>query len=221
MISVRESHQEWDVFESTKAGLPTVMHGSSGWNRGLHWLLLLVCLQLGLGLAHAEGNVQVTAPAVSELDDSYRLSPGDQISVQVYGENELSKEYSVGANGRISFPFIGELPVARLTSKQVGSLLADALRGTYLIDPKVTVTVIRYLPIYLNGQVKSPGAHDYEPGLTVRKAITLAGGFTDRASTRRIYLVPANQPEGAQPRKVGLEQPVQPGDTITVEESFF
>lgn len=181
------------------------------------WLVLWTLWCCTLAAQETSANV----PETEVIDDSYRLNPGDEISVQVYGEAELSRQYAIGANGRISFPFLGEVPVVGMTSREIGVKLGDALRGTYLIDPKVTVTVLRYLPIYLNGQVKSPGAQPYQPGLTVRKAISLAGGLTDRASTRRIFLIPANQAEGSKPRKVRMDQVVRPGDTITVEESFF
>lgn len=191
----------------------------------MFWLswLLLACLQVVTAFAGAaEVKTTAIAPeAAVAIDENYRLNAGDEISVQVYGEPELSKQYSIGPTGQISFPFLGEVPVTGMTSREVGQKLGDALRGTYLIDPKVTVTVQRYLPIYLNGQVKSPGAQAYQPGLTVRMAISLAGGMTERASTRRIYLIPASQPEGGKPRKVKLDQQVRPGDTITVEESFF
>jgi polysaccharide biosynthesis/export protein VpsN len=183
-------------------------------------LLWLVAAGVVCGSASAQAP-EPGAAAGTVVDESYRLNAGDEISVQVYGEAELSKQYAIGANGMISFPFLGEVPVAGMTSREIGVKLSDALRGTYLIDPKVTVTVIRYLPIYLNGQVKTPGALPYQPGLTVRKAISLAGGLTDRASSRRIFLIPAGEREGNKPRKVRMDQIIRPGDTITVEESFF
>lgn len=187
-------------------------------NRSWLWACL-ACVQLIVAPVHAD---TVIPPAVEELQEVYRLSHGDRISVQVFGEPELSSEYAVGSNGRLSFPLIGEVPVAGLTAIEVGSTLTLALRGDYLIDPKVTVTVVRYRPVYINGQVKSPGAMVFEPGLTVRQAITLAGGMTDRASARKIFLISASAAQrNEKPQRVNLDQRLQPGDTVTIEESFF
>lgn len=183
------------------------------------WLLLLLIFWVGPPAVAASAELE---GADVELLDVYRLGHGDRLSVQVYGEAELSKEYAIGSNGRLSFPFIGEVPVMGLTAIEVGQRLTEALRGDYLIDPKVTVTVVRYRPIYVNGEVKSPGAMDFEPGLTVRQAISLAGGMTDRASARKIYRVPAGgNRTSSKPQKVGLDVRLEPGDTITIEESFF
>ncbi|MBF4317333.1 polysaccharide export protein, partial [Vibrio anguillarum] len=52
------------------------------------------------------------------------------------------------------------------------------------------------------------------------KAITIAGGFTERASKTKIYISSSDEPS-AQPVKVNLLDKIQPGDIITVEESFF
>lgn len=185
----------------------------------LHWAWLICLLLTAL-------SVQTGAAEPAATDDPmldvYRLGHGDRLSVQVYGEPELSSEYAIGSNGRLSFPLIGEVQVSGLTAIEVGKKLGEALRGDYLIDPKVTVTVVRYRPIYINGQVKNPGAKDYEPGLTVRQAISLAGGMTDRASARKIYLISANPTQRSdKPQKVSLDARLNPGDTITIEESFF
>lgn len=172
-------------------------------------------------LIAAMGATAPTEIGAEELLRSYRLTSGDRLSVQVYREPELSKEYAIASNGRISFPFLGEVEVAGKTAVEISESLVTQLRGSYLIDPKVTVTVVRYRPVYLSGEVKTPGAHDFEPGLTVLQAISLAGGFTERASRRKIYLISGDDAEGTKPRRVALDHPLRPGDTITVEESFF
>jgi polysaccharide export outer membrane protein len=192
--------------------------------QSLLWPLLLAVFLLtwitqAAAVQPASDAVEAT---VDTLLDVYRLGHGDRLSVQVYGEAELSKEYAVGSNGRLSFPLLGEVAVAGLTATEVGERLADALRGDYLIDPKITATVVRYRPVYVNGEVKNPGAKDFEPGLTVRQAISLAGGMTERASARKIYLISATTSEAAQkPQRVTLDVRLKPGDTITIEESFF
>jgi polysaccharide biosynthesis/export protein VpsN len=172
-----------------------------------------------LALANSAWQVASAAePKIAVVGKGYELTPGDVIAVEVFGEGELSKDYAVEDSGRITVPLIGELDVSGLTTRQVRSKLIKALKNGYMLDPKVTVSVKTFRQIYVNGQVKSPSAYGYVPGMTVRKLIALAGGFTERASKRRISVIS----EGAdRPRKVKLDDLVKPGDVVTVEESFF
>ncbi len=151
----------------------------------------------------------------------YALAPGDLISVEVFGEPELSKEYTVGESGKIAFPLIGEVTVLSLKTKQVESLLRQKLKSGFLVNPRVNVTIRTYRSVYINGQVKSPNGYPFVPGMTVRKLISIAGGFTERASTSRIYVISEVAGTSSSPRKVKLDAEVRPGDIISVEESFF
>jgi polysaccharide export outer membrane protein len=151
----------------------------------------------------------------------YRLGPGDTVSVVVFGEPDLSVSSRVADNGRIAYPFLGEVEVAGQTPAQLETALAKRLKGDYLVDPKVSVSISQYRPFFVNGQVRSPGSFPFQPGMTVRKAISLAGGLSERASERRIVLIPENAREAKTGRNVTLDDPVGPGDILTVEESFF
>lgn len=171
------------------------------------WLLVLAWLTFGpvTALADASG---------------YRLGTGDVISIQVFGEPDLSMEVKVPVGGTVIYPLLGELKVAGLDARGLESLITHRLKGPYLIDPKVSVTIREYREFYINGEVGRPGGYSYQPGLTLRQAITLAGGLTERASKSKIYVVHENQPEQSR-NKVGLDTPVRPGDVITIEQSFF
>jgi len=94
------------------------------------------------------------------------------------------------------------------------------LKGDYLVDPSVNVSVVEYRPFYINGEVKTPGGYPYQPGLTLRKAVALAGGFKERASKTKISLLSERALDGKQ-RQVGIDEVLNPGDIITVEQSFF
>ena len=73
---------------------------------------------------------------------------------------------------------------------------------------------------YVQGQVKNSGRYPYEENMTVLMAITTAGGFTDKASSRRAYIV--REKDGKkQDIKAKLDDPIQPGDVVTVPESWF
>lgn len=152
---------------------------------------------------------------------NYRLDAGDIISITVYDEKELSLEkIKLSDAGSISYPMLGEIKVKGLTVSELQQKVTDGLKGSYLIDPKVTVSVEQYRDVFVNGQVNKPGNYPYQPGLTVRQAVSIAGGFKDRANKDTVSIIHENQGNSA----VIKGEPgtlVAPGDTITVEESFF
>ena len=151
--------------------------------------------------------------------DSYRLDTGDAINIQVFGEPGLSMEVRINETGRITYPFLGDISLAGLTANEVRQRITAGLAGDYLINPEVSVTVSKYRDFFVNGEVKRPGSYPYIPGLTVYRAVSLAGGFGERASKSKIYLIPEENQEIR--RRVELDSPVGPGDTLTIEQSFF
>lgn len=155
---------------------------------------------------------------IAEVENYYRLAVNDKIRIQVYGEPELSVETQVNEMGAIAYPFLGEVKITGLTMAEVEQLLVSRLEDGYLINPKVMVTILEYRRFFITGEVKAPGGYPYVPGLTIQKAISLAGGFTEYAAPNKIY----REREGEnQPVRVDLKTPVNPGDLIKVEESFF
>ena len=82
------------------------------------------------------------------------------------------------------------------------------------------MTINEYRNFFINGSVEKPGGYPYIPGLTVRKAVSLAGGFKERASREKIFVI-SDDDRSQRARKVDLNAAVSPGDIITVEESFF
>ena len=161
-----------------------------------------------------------SAPWAAEATSEHLIGAGDIVAINVFGEEDLSPKLKVDDRGTISYPFLGELKVAGLSTDELQRTIHDGLKGDYLIDPKVAVNIDEHRPFYINGEVRSPGAFSYQPGMTVRKAMSLAGGMTDRASSRKIFLVRENGAESERIR-VDLDHPVGPGDTITIEQSFF
>lgn len=149
----------------------------------------------------------------------YQLGPDDAISINVFNEPELSaKRLKISINGAVSLPLIGQVSVLGLTTSQAESKIAALYLNGYLKNPQVSVSVIEYRQFYINGEVKSPGGYHYREGLTVQKAISLAGGFTARAARDDITLIRENSD---QERQVNLSDLVKPGDLITIDESFF
>ena len=84
----------------------------------------------------------------------------------------------------------------------------------------MNITVQQYRSFYVDGEVSRPGSYGYEPGLTLAKALSLAGGMTDRASRRKIFVT--RDIGGNKSRtRVEMSQPIEPGDVIEIEERFF
>ena len=196
-------------------------------------LLLVVCLLLsGAALVHAQ---QVPSPGTaagqsggSEERDlaqsflsTYKLGPGDVITIRVFGEDELSLGRTrLTDSGTVFMPALGEILIRDKSMGEVERMVADGLRGRFLVNPQVSVTVEEYRPFFISGMVARPGAYPYQPGLTTRRAATIAGGFKERASMSRITVIRGDDPTQAS-RKLELNDPVYPGDTVTVGESFF
>jgi len=162
----------------------------------------------------------LVSAGVAASSKSYRIGPGDKLTITVFGEEDMSlKEVRVETSGTISFPLLGELPVNKLTITELENELIKRLKNGYLNKPEVTVSMLEYRLFYVNGQVKNPGGYNFVDGLTVQKAVALAGGFTERASKSKINL--ERETDSGKTVNVGLNVPVNPGDIITVEESFF
>lgn len=161
---------------------------------------------------------QEPAPALVPVStDTYELGEGDQIAIQVFDEPDLTMEANVGASGSINYSYLGDVKVSGKTAVELEQHITALLKNGYLVNPSVNVTVKQYRPFYIGGEVRSPGSYPYEPGLTLNKAIALAGGLTDRASSRRIFIA---KPTG-QEFRASLSQDIAPGDIISIKEGFF
>jgi polysaccharide export outer membrane protein len=176
----------------------------------------LQCVLLALVLALVYCLPAVAAGGLS----GYALGSGDTVRIQVYGEQDLTIEAQLSDAGTVSYPFLGELRLLGLTVGQLQDKITAGLKGDYLIDPKVTVTILEYRQFYINGEVKRPGGFPFQPGLTVSKAVSLAEGFTERASRSNIFII-SDSDDTQTPRRAELNSPVKPGDIITIEQSFF
>ena len=166
----------------------------------------------------AQAAPQYSAPSGTVAE--YRLGIGDDVRIDVRDEPDLSIEAQLQADGIIKYPFLGNLMAKGKTVSQLQHEITMGLRGGYLVNPDVRVRVVSYRQFYVTGQVARAGGYPYVLGLTVEKAATLAGGFTDRASLSSIYIVREGKTQ-SQKLKVTLDTLVYPGDTIIVEESPF
>lgn len=177
----------------------------------IYFLRVLTALAVLLfsSLSHAE---------TTQFSD-YRLGSGDLVIIKVFGEEELSMEIRLSDAGTISYPFLGELEVLNLTTSSLSRKIATGLSDGYLINPNVNVTVLEYREFFINGEVEKPGGYPFQPGLTLQKAVAIAGGFTERASKTKLFV--AHDGETGDPTMVKLNSQIKPGDIITIEQSFF
>jgi protein involved in polysaccharide export with SLBB domain len=181
-----------------------------------HKLMVSLCIlsMIFSGVINAQDT-----PSASDAD-SYVLAAGDVIEVRVYDEADLSMMLSVPTNGSVEYAFVGEFRLLGKTVRSVQKEIHERLLGDYLLQPRVSVSVAAYRDFYVYGEVARPGSFPWQPGLTVRKVLTLAGGLKERASGSKWYLVPEGGNESDR-RKVMEDDIVNPGDTITFEQSFF
>ncbi len=174
--------------------------------------------------ARAAGSV-IEPVARSEAErlllSTYKLRAGDVISLRVFGEEDFTRDKTrLNDAGSISLPFLGEVPVLGKTVTEIQEIVTSGLKGKFLVNPRVTIWIEEYRPFFVNGMVERPGGYPFQPGLNIRKAVSLAGGFKERASLNKIFLI--KEGDASQlPQKVDVNTIVGPGDSITVEESFF
>jgi polysaccharide export outer membrane protein len=199
---------------------------------GVLRVLLLALLLVLSNLAFADDAAvpAASAPATAGTDaaakrawaetNAYKLGAGDVIDISVYGQPDLEHDkLRLAGTGLVSFPF-GTVMAVGMTIDQLEQAIAAGLRQGYLVNPQVSVNIEQYRPFFIYGEVEKPGAYAFEPGLNVRKAVAMAGGFTERADPDKISVVRESDASAASSH-IGLNDSVNPGDTVKVEESFF
>ncbi len=114
----------------------------------------------------------------SDERDAYKLGPGDILQLSVFGVADFARRVTVNIDGNISVPFLGELHGEGLTIHDLRVALTDGLtKDGRIQSADVSVEIVELRPFYISGDVSRPGAVPYRPGLTVRHAIALAGGY--------------------------------------------
>jgi polysaccharide export outer membrane protein len=150
-----------------------------------------------------------------------RVQSGDTLKVNIYGEEALTGSYVVNPSGEITMPLIGSIRAAGRTKSDLEREITSRYsNGKYLQEPKVTVDVTTYRPIYILGETLRPGAYPFTSGLNVLTAITVAGGFTYRASKDRVFIQHAGQ-DVWQEYPLSASVLIAPGDLIRVPERYF
>ena len=133
-------------------------------------------------------------PAAFAQSAGYRIQPGDQLAVTVLEDDTLNRQVLVLPDGRSRCRSPARSRAAGRTVDAVETTIADRLASNFAVRPSVFVSVVTVdetaetFPIYVLGQVGSPGQVEVEPGTTLLQAIALAGGLDRFAATKRIQL---------------------------------
>jgi len=204
---------------------------------------LLLTTMVFLRPAHAQDAVQQASTAASSqktdatsktnspvsttTDAEYVIGPQDVVNVDVWKEPEISRTIPVRPDGKISLPLLNDIQASGLTALQLGKSIHDGLTK-YLTNPEVTVTVteINSRRVYITGEVTRAGAFPLLPNMTVLQALSSAGGFTQFAKTKGIYVLrndsgkqvklPFNYKEVVKGKNQEENILLQPGDVIVV-----
>ncbi len=133
--------------------------------------------------------LMLAAPFASARADDYRLDVMDKLRIRVAewrtaegavrDWSTVSGDYTVGASGTVSLPFLGELTASGKTTAEVAEEVGTKMQLLFgLRDrPSASVELAQYRPIYLAGEVQTPGEYPYAPNMTLLKALSLGGGL--------------------------------------------
>lgn len=180
--------------------------------------LLLIVL---MGLASCASNeIDDLPPPATPTISEYRLVEGDRISVTVFGHEELTAMVDIASDGSVELPLIGKVPARGKTALELKDDLTRIIDRKFVIDPNVDVVIARYQPFFVLGEVNTPGSYPFTLGLSMRKAVAEAGGFTRRAAKSGVSLTRRTE-HGQTMRDVGLDTPVYPGDVIEIKRRWF
>src|SRR6202046_842583 len=176
-----------------------------------------------VGAAPRDGTAQSAATA----DPNYMIGGQDVLDISVWKEPELTLRVPVRPDGKISMPLLNDVQAAGLTPAQLATQITVALKK-YVTSPQVTVIVatINSQRIYIIGEVARPGAFPMLPGMNVLQGLSSAGGFTQFAKTKSIYVLrmedgkqqkyPVNYKEVVSGKHPEQDISLKAGDTIVV-----
>jgi polysaccharide export outer membrane protein len=162
--------------------------------------------------------------AAAAAQQDYRIGESDVLKISVYDHDDLRTTAQVSRDGNITFPLIGKVQVLGLTLGEIEQKLASLLAAGYVVNPQVQILIegFRGRVFYVTGEVKKADAYKYEDDMTLIRAITVAGGFSDIAAKGRVKVVRKD----ASGKEVTIERAefderILPDDIIIVPESFF
>ena len=128
--------------------------------------------------------------AAAATPSDYKIGPEDVLRIDVWKEPDISRTIPVRPDGKISLPLLNDVQASGLTAMELAGSIREGLTK-YITSPQVTVTVtqINSRRIYVTGEVTHPGAQSLLPNMTALQALASAGGFTQFARIKSIYVL--------------------------------
>ena len=122
-------------------------------------------------------------------DPNYVIGSQDVLDISIWKEAELTRVVPVRPDGKISLPLLNDVQAAGLTPTQLAESITTSLKK-FVTDPQVTVIVsqINSQRVYIMGEVTRAGAYPLLPDMTFLQALSSAGGFTQFANLKKIYM---------------------------------
>lgn len=164
----------------------------------------------------------------------YIIGYGDKLDIDFLFNPDYSRSnISVRPDGRITFPYIGEIEVAGMTPTQLDTLITEKYSELF-VDPNVTVMVSSFQEplVYVFGKVRSPGGYPVDRGQTLLTALSLASGIYDEAKKNGVLVIRRVAPDRVVGIQVDLTQlldehrfdldiPLKPNDIVYVPQSLI
>lgn len=151
----------------------------------------------------------LSAAPVAAQNGAYTMGAQDVVMVTVFNHPTMTGRYNIDADGTLTFPLVGRVPAAGLTSRQLETSLVEKLAEGYLVKPQVSVTVVEYKSqqCFVMGEVRQPGPLFLTGQETLLQALARAGSTTPDASSEIMVVRP----------KARLGAPVRP-DQVSAGE---
>ncbi len=167
-------------------------------------------------------------PVADAATEAYRIGERDLLSIQIYGEPELSGSATVGEDGRVFVPLVGAVEVRGLSPHEAAQRLAERLSDGYLVRPQVSVEVEEYRSqkVSVVGAVRRPGEYFLSGPTTILDLLARAGNIDAEKSAREVRI----RRVSGETFVVGLDALLsrgegdvllERGDVITVPEGQF
>jgi polysaccharide export outer membrane protein len=149
----------------------------------------------------------------------YVLGPRDLLKITVYDHKDLETKVRVSEDGKITFPLLGEIRAAGLTVQGLERKITKMLADGYIVHPNVGVFVEEFrVVVYVTGEVRKPGSYPYEEGMTVIKAVSLAGGLTEKAADGKMTVTRKEKGQNGTTLQIGTNDLLRPDDVLLVPE---
>ncbi len=139
----------------------------------------------GIEIASLE---ELPAPRIENL---YVIGAQEELEIEVVGAERLSGTFLTDGDGRISFPLIGLLNLWGLAPNEAAELIAEVLRGSYLLDPQVRVIPSEIPPptVSVGGQVDAPGEYPVRGRQSLLRVVNQAGGLAEYAQLDDVLIL--------------------------------